>query len=364
MIARVQSEGSGGTSLDKTQRLAQISVIVIAAVVIVAAASYAKVLLAPITLALVSGVVLSPMSDFWEDRGYSPVWAALVGLVATLAVVGVLTLAFQPIVVKLVDQAPKVWSDMQDAIRGLRRLMRGLIEASDGVANAIAPEAKAGQAAPAGGEAVAMPSVTDAILAAPAILSQILVFSGALFFFLLTRNEIYNWVSMRLSNPGGRAELAHKLRRAEHKVSRYFSTITLINAGLGGVTAAVLQLIGVQDAMIWGVFAFIINFVVYLGAAVFVFILLFVGVAQFDGLMSVAPAASFLVLNAIEGQFVTPTLVGRHMSVNPLLVFLALIFGVWLWGPIGGIVAIPFLLWVLVLSDALTDPAPVAAAAA
>jgi len=76
-------------------------------------------------------------------------------------------------------------------------------------------------------------------------------------------------------------------------------------------------------------------------------------VAQFDGAMSLAPASAFVILNTIEGQFVTPTLVGKHMAINPLLVFLALIFGIWLWGPIGGIVAIPLLLWGLVLNDSL-----------
>ncbi len=83
-------------------------------------------------------------------------------------------------------------------------------------------------------------------------------------------------------------------------------------------------------------------------------------VARASGPASLAPAASFILLNTIEGQFVTPALVGKHMAVNPLLVFLALIVGIWLWGPIGGIVAIPLLLWGLVLSDSLA-PRPRAA---
>ncbi len=350
--------------MDRTDRLTQLSVIAIAAIALIAAMNIGEPILAPITLALVAGVVLSPLSDFWESRGYAPVWGALVGLAATLLVVGALALAFQPIIAQLVEQAPKVWSDMQDVVKGLRSLMRGLSEVTDGVAEAIAPEANAAPAAAPAEETVAMPSVADALLAAPAILSQVLIFAGALFFFLLTRSEIYSWVSLRLSQTGGRAELAHRLRLAERKVSRYFSTITLINAGLGAITAAVLQLLGLPDAMIWGVVAFIVNFVVYLGPALFITVLLFVGVAEFDGILSLAPAASFLTLNTIEGQFVTPALVGRHMAVNPLLVFLALIFGLWLWGPIGGIVAIPLLLWVLVLNDAVVEPQKRAAASA
>jgi len=340
--------------LDKTERLAHYAVIALAVIALVAAMSLGEAILAPLTLALVAGVVLSPLSDFWENRGYSPVWGALLGLAATLLVAGTLVLTFQPVVARLVVQVPKVWSDMQEVVHSLRGLMRGLSAVSEGVADAITPEAHAATATAE--ESVAMPSVADALMAAPAILSQILIFAGSLFFFLLTRSEIYGWVARHLSSACGRVELAQRLRRAERHVSRYFLTITLINAGLGAITATVLQLLGLPNAMIWGVVVFMVNFVVYLGPAVLMTVLLFVGVAEFDGLVALAPAAAFLMLNTLEGQFVTPALVGRHMAINPLLVFLALIFGLWLWGPIGGIVAIPLLLWVLVLNDAIRAP--------
>ena len=319
--------------------------ILVGAVALLALLHYASDILAPIALALVAGVVLSPLSDFWEDRGFAPLWGALLGLVLTLAFVASLILVFQPIVAQLVEQAPKVWSDMREVVGGLRGLLRGLSEVSNEVASAIAPEANAAPAAGSGEEAMPLPTVTDALLAAPAVLAQILVFAGTLFFFLLTRAEIYGWTSLRLSQHGERAAFAHRLRRAERNVSRYFLTIT----------ALMLRLIGLEDAMIWGAVAFLVNFVLYLGPAVFVVVLVFVGVAQFDGLHSIAPAACFVILNATEGQFITPALVGRNMAINPLLVFLSLVFGLWRWGAIGGIVAIPLLLWVLVLNGAMAE---------
>jgi predicted PurR-regulated permease PerM len=344
------------STLDKTERLAHYAIITIAVIVVIAAMNLGEAVLAPLALALVAGVVLSPLSDFWESRGYSPVWGALVGLAATLLVAGTLVATFQPVVARLVDQAPKVWSDMQEVVHSLRHLMRGLSAVSEGVADAIAPAPHGAAPSATTEDSVVMPSVADALMAAPAILSQILIFAGSLFFFLLTRSEIYEWVARHLSTSCGQVELAQRLRRAERHVSRYFLTITLINAGLGAITAAVLQLINLPNAMVWGVVVFIVNFVVYLGPAVLMTVLLFVGVAEFDGLLALMPAAAFLTLNTLEGQFVTPALVGRHMAINPLLVFLALIFGLWLWGPIGGIVAIPLLLWVLVLNDAIRAP--------
>lgn len=354
----VQSSDHGESpDLETTERLARLSLIAIGVVVVMAALNATEAIFAPLCLALVTGVVLSPLSDFWEKRGFSPAWGAMIGLIVALLAVGAIVLTFQPVIVRLVAQAPKVWADMQDVVHELRDLMRGLSDVSDGVAKAIAPEVASGPPA-SGEEKMAIPSVADAIMAAPAILSQILIFAGALFFFLLTRSEIYSWIAIRLTDTGSRVALGQRLRRAERNVARYFLTISLINAALGTLTALVFEALGVRDAVIWGVLAFLMNFVVYLGPVVFIVILLFVGVAEFDGVMSVAPAFSYMILNGIEGQFVTPSLIGRHMSVNPLLVFLSLIFGLWLWGPIGGIVAIPLMLWVLVLNDEIKENSP------
>ena len=132
-------------------------------------------------------------------------------------------------------------------------------------------------------------------------------------------------------------------------------TVSAINAGLAILAFAGLTAIGLPGAALWGVIIFVMNFIVYLGPVTVILGLLFAGVATFDGGMGFVPAAIFAGLNAIEGQFVTPSLLGRTMAVNPLLVFLAIVFGLWLWGAIGGIVAIPTLLWVLVLLDELTS---------
>lgn len=339
--------------MEQLDKFAKISMIFVGLVVAFTALSLLKSIFTPLAFALVCGVVLSPLSDFWEDRGYTPVVGALIGLIVAISLIAGLVMIFQPVVSQLVDQAPKVWADMQETIRTFRGLLRGLSDMTEGVNEAISTEPVSGAAAaaPAAGDAsVGIPTVTDAVLAAPAILSQVMIFIGALFFFLLTRTEIYDWIARSLSQQGQRAVLTLKLRRAEREVSRYFITITIINAGLGAAIAIILQVLGMPGAILWGVIAFVLNFVVYLGPALFVVTLLFAGVAVFDGGLALLPAASFLFLNTLEGQFVTPALVGRNMAINPLLVFLALIFGIWLWGPIGGIVAIPSILWVMVMN--------------
>jgi predicted PurR-regulated permease PerM len=341
------------THLDKLSKMA----IVVTGLIAVFAALYQlEPIAAPATLALVIGAVLSPLSDFRESRGYSPVVGALVGLVVTLAVLAALTLVFQPVVAQLIEQAPKVRSDLREAVKSIQGLLHGLSEISDEVQKAAAPEAQAATASAPPPEPIDIPTFTDAVLAAPAILAQILIFSGVLFFFLLTRRDIYDWISRHLSGRGERLHLDRSLREAERCVSRYFLTISLVNGGLGATTAVYLQVLGMPGAVVWGVLATLLNFIPYLGPAMFIIALFFAGVAVFDGGFSLLPALGFLVLNAIEGQFVTPTLIGRNLQVNALLVFLSLVFGVWLWGPIGGIVAIPLLLWVMVLGAGFARP--------
>ena len=110
-------------------------------------------------------------------------------------------------------------------------------------------------------------------------------------------------------------------------------------------SASRLYLIGIPSAALWGALAALTNFVVFIGPIVMVVILFMVGLAEFDTLGgSLLPVAVYLGINMVEAQFVTPMVIGRTMTLNPFVVVLALIFWIWLWGPLGGFIAIPALL--------------------
>ena len=341
------------------ERLSQIALVVLAILATFAALDIASDIAAPIALALVMGVVLSPLSQAWERAGLPRSMGALASLGLAVVVLGGLAFLLQPLAVEMVNQAPKVWADVQDVVVALRGVFSGLAEMSKDVSDAIVPAAGAVSDAPAQApiEDMGVPTVTDAILIAPTLAAQAVTFVGTLFFFLLTRNDIYEWMARRLAEPSDRGVVAGRLRDAEATVSRYFLTITVINAGLGLCTALLFQALGVPGAMLWGITAFLANYVVYLGPAILIVALLFAGVAAFDGALALAPALGFAGMNFIEGQFVTPALVGKQMEMNPLVVFMALLFGIWLWGAIGGIVAIPLMLWVIVLKNGITGSA-------
>jgi predicted PurR-regulated permease PerM len=324
------------------ERFAQVSVVVIGLIVTGMALWVASPILAPTALALVIGIVVAPLATLLHRIGLPERVAAIATFAAALLAVALLVLMFQPTVLALVDQAPRIWADMRDMIGLVRGFFRGVADVTSAVSDAIVPEARAANVDE--GKS-AIPSLTDAILLAPGVLAQIMIFAGVLFFFLLSRSDVYVWAAALTGGRSERAAFAARLDHAEKEVSRYFLTITLINAGLGLATAITLQVIGLPNAVTWGLVAFLVNFLPYLGPAALAVGLVLAGVLNFDGAAAFLPVAAFVVLNVIEGQFVTPAFVGMRLSINPLVVFLSLVFGIWLWGPIGGIIAIPVLLW-------------------
>lgn len=340
---------------DRTTRIA---LIVLATLAGVAALRAGGEILAPIALALTMGIVLSPVSDTWERLMLPRVPAALLSLCIALLAILAASAVLYPLVDRLVGMAPKVWADMQELVRAMRGVAESVETLNEDISEQIAPKAHAAPAAERTAPDVPLPSVSDALFLAPAIAAQILVFAGTLFFFLLSRSEILDWIARAVAKEGEAAAMARQLARAERRVARYFLTISLINASLGALTAGCLYLLGMPGALLFGLVAGLANFILYLGPALVVVMLGFAGVAAFDGLAALAPAAGFAALNLLEGQFVTPALVGQRLSVNPLLVFLAIVFGVWLWGPVGGVVAIPLLLMAQAVAEDRPAPGP------
>lgn len=128
-------------------------------------------------------------------------------------------------------------------------------------------------------------------------------------------------------------------------VSMYILWVSLINVGLGVCTAAALAIFGVEDALLWGALATILNYMPYVGPLILTLILTAVGIAEDESLFRIALAPSiFTVLNLIESQFVTPTVLGRRFNINPLLVVLWMFIWGWLWGVGGMLLAIPLLM--------------------
>lgn len=128
------------------------------------------------------------------------------------------------------------------------------------------------------------------------------------------------------------------------EVGRYYRTLALINLGLGVATAIATWLLGMPNPILWGAMAGVLNFIPYLGSATTLVVLTVVALVTFDaGTPVLMVSGTYLVLAAVEGQIIQPVLVGRRLDLNPIVVFLALWVGGWMWGIPGVVFALPVL---------------------
>ncbi|TWG98065.1 putative PurR-regulated permease PerM [Mesorhizobium sp. J18] len=319
-------------------RGSQVAMIVIGLIAFIFALHAGKMMLAPFTMAVVVGLMLGPIATRLEARGAPPALSALaVVFVFILAMIAFMAAVAAPLSY-WTGRIPQIWSELQLKLINLQEPLNTLKSLRDEVRSVMGNADLTVQVE----ENSAVESM--AVLA-PALLAQTLVFFASLYFFVATRHQTRTAVLKLCLTRKLRWRTAHIFRDVEALVSKYLLSITFINFGLGAAVGLALWVCGVPSALLWGALAGLLNFVVYIGPAIMALILFMVGLATYDTLLgSLVPPMVYLVLNMIEAQFVTPTVIGRTMTMNPFIVFLAIAFWLWIWGPIGGFVAVPALL--------------------
>ena len=135
----------------------------------------------------------------------------------------------------------------------------------------------------------------------------------------------------------------------EHNLTGYLSMVAIINVAVGLAAGIIAWGVGLPDPVAWAVLAFLLNFIPYIGALIMEAALFLVGLVTFPTLtQALAAPLLFLVFATAEGHFITPAIIGRRLTLNPLTVFLSLVFWSWLWGPVGAFLAVPLLIMGLV----------------
>ncbi|MGS2720794.1 AI-2E family transporter [Paraglaciecola aestuariivivens] len=189
-----------------------------------------------------------------------------------------------------------------------------------------------------------MEFLIEAIGAAPLVLAQFL--SGCIFvlFLLIFGPDLFQAFVRELPTKHERQRAMRLINVTQQQLSRYISTVSSINLGLGLSTAALLYVIGLEDALLWGVIVGVLNFIPYLGSIIGVLILSLAGVVQYGVTPAVLlPISAYLSLNLLESQFITPMVLGRNMQLNPLVVMVWLLTCGWLWGLTGVLLSVPIL---------------------
>ena len=146
------------------------------------------------------------------------------------------------------------------------------------------------------------------------------------------------------------------LNDIESGLANYLLIVTLINVSVGAITGVICALTGMPNAIGFGALAAVLNFVPIIGPIATFVVVVLVGVVTAPTLaLGLLPAAGFTLLIVVEGQFVTPTIIGRHLELNALAVLLSLAFWTWLWGPMGAFLSSPLLMVALILKQRLYE---------
>jgi predicted PurR-regulated permease PerM len=306
-------------------------------------------ILMPVLAAMVIGTTFAPLVKAAARRRISPWVTALLLGVVLLAIAGTaVTLLAQP-VSEWIGKAPEIGASIKQKLYVLDRPLTALRELQEVLL-------------PASGSSVAVaPSqwgmVTPVIAAVTPAVAQLTLFFVTLIFFLATQMDSRRYLASFFTSRGGKLRFIRIANDIEDNLASYVAVVTAINFGLGVMVAAGAWLLGLPNPIIFGTLAMVLNYMPYIGAACMTVILLGVGLVTFPSLgYALVPPIAFVALATVEGQFITPTVLGHRLTLNPLVVLLALAFWAWLWGPVGAFLAVPFTIVGMVTLNHLFPP--------
>lgn len=323
------------------------SLIIVALIALSATCYVARDFLLPIVLGFLIALTLSPATRGLARIGV-PYWVSAVGLIGATAIAISATIYFSSgTILGWMDNADEMRLELQTKLSGVFRQLEQVREASKEVAD-IAGSNSAAQ------EVVIRPPtpVNDTLSVVGGIGFSLAVALALAGFLLASGHTFYIKILQSVQTLGGKKRALSMVHDIERRVSRYLLTIALINASLGICVGLALAAIGMPNAHILGTAAFLLNFLPYVGALIGVALVAALSILTFDSLSHAALApAAYLTLNALEGNFVTPTLLGQRLELNTVAVFLTVVTWGWLWGIPGALVAVPVLIVFKVVAD-------------
>ena len=303
----------------------------------------------PVVTAWVMGAILRPIVDSGERHGVPRVVAvvatATVALLILLAIMGLLS---TPLAYWIGRTA-----ELAQLIKGKLQLLNQPLAIVDEFAHALSG------GGPASASIVSYNSSTiirGIVSTLTPVIAQFVLFFFAMIFWMLYANEVKGGVARLFSGDRAGQVALMILDDAEKNVSQYFGTLVVVNLCLAVLAVGLAGAVGLPNPLLWGVLAGTLSFIPYLGPAIMVATLFVIGLLSFPSLTEalVAPIL-WIFVTTLEGQIITPTIIGHRLTLNPFLVFLSIAFWAWMWGPVGAFLAVPLLISVVVANKHLSS---------
>jgi predicted PurR-regulated permease PerM len=313
---------------------------------------FASPFLLPVTTAVLGYFLLNAPRRGLERLGVPAPAAAGLFTLSIGAVLAFAMIALSDPLYNFVADIPRLMDDAVAELTG----PGGILEAFSVAAEATEDALSGGEEAPMRVEVVDTGGglATSVAALAPGLLGQV-IFALFLLFFLVASGDLFVQKAVQVADRfEDKRKTVRTIRRIEARLGAYLGAITLINAGLGLCIGVAMWWWGLPSPWLIGVMAAVLNFIPFVGAVVGSGIAGIIGFITFgDPWMGLGVFATYYALTSLEGQLVTPSLVGQRLRLNVVMVFLSVAFFAWIWSVMGMVVAVPMLIVVKVICDAI-----------
>ncbi|WP_137931414.1 AI-2E family transporter [Mesorhizobium comanense] len=314
-----------------------------------AALYFGRAFFMPVMLAFLLTLTLTPIVRFLRKRGIPEVVSAtLLVLLSTFIFASAGYLLSGP-VIDLMNNTSSIGQQLTERLAQFKRPLAKVMDLSHQLEALTETSQEPGvqkvAVAPSGILSTAASNLLEAgtSITIVFVLSLFLLASGTLF---------YEKIIQSFASLSQKKRALRVVYDVEREISHYLLTVAVINAGLGTVIGLGLWALGLPNPLVWGAAAALLNFLPYVGALMTIMLVAVIALISFDTISYALLAPGFVLLcDIVEGQFVTPMVVGRRLEINAVAIFIAIAFWSWLWGFVGALMAVPLLVVVKVFCD-------------
>lgn len=341
-----QGPAGPGAAAEPAPSLSHWALIGIFLILAFGALSVAQGLFVPIVTALMLALVFSPVRRALALLGIPPGFAASLIFLTGLILVAALIYAASGTLASRIENAPELMERAEREVRQLLGSVQPVLDATEKISEMAGDQAE---------ETVLVRQPGFMALAAqatPAVFGEVVITLTLAFFLIASGDLFYEKLVQIMPTFKDKRRALQIARDIEEQLSNYLFTITVINAVVAVLVGLTAWAFGLPDPVLFGIAAFLLNFIPYLGPLAGFAIMFVTGLVVLDSpVAALAPTFIYWVINTLEGQIATPILLGRRLQMNAVVVFVSFAVWAWLWSFMGMLLATPILLSLKVISD-------------
>jgi predicted PurR-regulated permease PerM len=307
---------------------------------------FARTLIVPVITALVIYLTLRPLLRRSRLMGIPPVFGATAIMACLLLAITIGSfLLIQP-ARDTIAEAPSYLLVLKEKLSFVLTRLENVTEATDQIVESTDEESPL-EEKPVPVE-IKQPTWTTNIAYISGtgnLFSFVSITLVLLYFLLAAGDDLLRSIMRSLPDFSARRRLVEVIENVQEGLGSYLAQVSAINAGLGVAVAIAMWLLGMPSPLLWGVMAFLFNFIPIVGAIAGMAIIFLVALVNFEPTYyAFVVTGTFVALTSVEGQFITPSILGRSMSMSPVLVFLSIVVWGWMWGMMGVFLSVPLLI--------------------